>query len=71
MKIEERYMDSSYLAENPDWDRQDAPWKAAAVHGILLENKINSGSICEVGCGSGDILINLTNYFNIFIIKRS
>ncbi|MFT4803070.1 MAG: SAM-dependent methyltransferase [Psychroserpens sp.] len=63
MKIEERYINSSYLDQNPDWDRQDAPWKAEIVQGVLSENKINPTTICEVGCGSGDILINLKKYY--------
>lgn len=63
MKIENRYSDNSYLAENPEWDRQDAPWKAATVQRILVDNKITPTSLCEVGCGSGDIIINLSKYY--------
>jgi len=58
-EIETRYIDGSYLAENKDWDRRDAPWKAAHVHSILLDNKINPISMCDVGCGSGDVLMHL------------
>lgn len=56
MKIEQRYLDATYLAENPDWDRSDAPWKASQVLSMLKENNLVPNSICEVGCGSGDIL---------------
>jgi len=59
MKTESRYIEGSYLAENPDWDRHDAPWKASKVNAILCDNQINPASICEVGCGSGDILVHL------------
>jgi len=60
--VEKRYIDGSYLAENPTWDREDAPWKAAIVKHILSDNQIKPSSICEVGCGSGDILIHLAKY---------
>ncbi len=59
MKIENRYIDGSYLNSNPDWDRKDASWKAGQVFKILEDHKINPLSICEVGCGSGDILRSL------------
>lgn len=58
-KTESRYFDSSYLDENPDWDRQDAPWKASQVLSMLSENQLKPKSICEIGCGSGDILVHL------------
>jgi cyclopropane fatty-acyl-phospholipid synthase-like methyltransferase len=60
--LEKRYIDGSYLAENPNWDREDAPWKAAIVLHILFDNQIKPASICEVGCGSGDILIHLAKH---------
>jgi SAM-dependent methyltransferase len=57
--MESRYFDSSYLAENPDWDRQDAPWKANQVLSILSEHQLQPLTVCEIGCGSGDILAHL------------
>lgn len=57
--VESRYYDGTYLAENPDWDREDAPWKAAQVVSILTDNKIDPATVCEVGCGSGDVLVHL------------
>ena len=60
--LEKRYIDGSYLAENPNWDRGDAPWKAAIVQHLLSDNQIKPASICEVGCGSGDILIHLAKH---------
>jgi SAM-dependent methyltransferase len=53
------YYDGTYLAENPDWDRNDAPWKAVQVACILSDNKIEPSTMCEVGCGSGDVLLHL------------
>ena len=53
MLTESRYIDGNYLSQNPEWDRKDSPWKASKVFSILLKNKIQTNSICEVGCGSG------------------
>lgn len=64
MKIEDRYINKKYLSENPDWDRQDAPWKSEVVQSILVDNNIYPTSICEVGCGSGDILMNLASHYS-------
>jgi hypothetical protein len=63
MKIEDRYLDGSYLKKNPDWDRQDAAWKAEQVARILDDNGVPRQSLCEVGCGSGDILRSLARRF--------
>ena len=56
MKIEPRYLDGTYLLHNPSWDWEDAEWKAKQVFRILEDHRIQPTSICEVGCGSGDIL---------------
>lgn len=63
MKIEKRYLDGTYLENNPSWDREDAAWKANLVATILNDYQIHPYSICEVGCGTGDILHNLRARF--------
>jgi SAM-dependent methyltransferase len=63
MGIETRYLDGTYLADNPEWDRADAAWKAAQVRAILNANRITPRSICDIGCGSGDVLANLRDAF--------
>lgn len=59
MSIESRYYDGHYLAENPDWGSKDASWKAAQVVSILSDHEIEPGTMCEIGCGSGDVLMHL------------
>ena len=56
MKIETRYLEGTYLSHNHNWDREDATWKANLVTKILKDHHIQPNSICEVGCGAGDIL---------------
>jgi len=63
VKTDNKYLDGEYLVNNPSWDREDSPWKAAQVSNILKSNLITPNSICEVGCGSGDVLECLGNLF--------
>jgi SAM-dependent methyltransferase len=61
--IEDRYVDGSYLASNPAWDSADAAWKAQRIIEILDAAQLIPGSICDVGCGSGDVLARLRQRF--------
>jgi len=61
--IEQRYQDGSYLTHNPDWDRSDSLWKATLVWTILRESTLSPTTICEVGCGAGEILMHLSTMF--------
>jgi SAM-dependent methyltransferase len=53
------YSDGRYLKNNPTWHEEDSPWKAAQIAKILLKNDIHPTSICEIGCGAGEILRSL------------
>lgn len=64
MKIENRYLDGTYLNNNENWDREDAIWKANLVKRLLKDKSVEVNSICEVGCGSGDILRCLQKEFS-------
>jgi len=61
--VEKRYRDGTYLTNNPDWDRQDCLWKAKLVKNVLEEFKIEPKSVCEVGCGTGDVLVHLKQFY--------
>lgn len=63
MKVESRYLNGEYLQKNANWDREDAEWKASRVAQILDSHQIKASSICEVGCGSGDVLRHLRARF--------
>ncbi len=55
----ERYFDGAYLAHNPTWHAEHSPTKARWIDEILRRNKLEPSTIAEVGCGSGEILVEL------------
>jgi SAM-dependent methyltransferase len=54
------YSDGTYFRNNPDWHVDDSAWKARHVAGILERNAVRPASICEIGCGAGEVLRNLS-----------
>ena len=50
------YKNGTYLTNNPTWHKEDADWKTKHVLNIITRNNIIPNTICEVGCGTGDIL---------------
>lgn len=57
------YRDGQYLESNPTWHEADAPWKARQIQGILTDNDAKFSTVCEVGCGTGEILVQLSGMF--------
>ena len=55
------YTDSTYLQNNPTWHEEDAPFKAGKIMELLRRNHPNAETICEIGCGSGEILVQLAH----------
>lgn len=53
------YTSGEYLAKHPTWHAEDSSWKARNICKIIRRNKLSSKNICEVGCGAGDVLLNL------------
>jgi hypothetical protein len=58
--LSDRYTDGAYLADNPTWGVEDSAWKAKKIYALLEKNRLNPSSICEVGCGAGEILSQLS-----------
>ena len=50
---------SGYLKANPTWHVEDSPWKATQVLEMIKRNNIKPASLAEIGCGAGEILIQL------------
>ena len=55
----DRYFDGAYLAHNPTWHAEHSPTKARWIDDILRRNRLEPRTIAEVGCGSGEILVEL------------
>jgi hypothetical protein len=53
------YVQGEYLENNPTWHVQDSPWKAKHILKMIERNQLRPRSICEVGCGVGEILNQL------------
>lgn len=61
--MKEMYETDLYVEKNPTWHEEDAPWKARHIARMISKNKVRCNSICEVGCGTGEILLNLERAF--------
>jgi cyclopropane fatty-acyl-phospholipid synthase-like methyltransferase len=57
------YEGNAYSEQNPTWHEEDSPWKANHIQRIIKDNAVPHRSICEVGCGVGNILLNLESHF--------
>jgi len=55
------YVSGEYLKNNPTWDVEDSPWKAKQILKLMKRSNIVPKTICEVGCGAGEILVQLQN----------
>ncbi|MFZ5472156.1 MAG: class I SAM-dependent methyltransferase [Myxococcota bacterium] len=54
-----RYEEGEYLRKVPDWHAADAPWKAGKVFQLLEKHQLAPQTVCDVGCGAGEILAQL------------
>ncbi|RPI38860.1 MAG: methyltransferase domain-containing protein [Methanoregulaceae archaeon] len=57
--MSDMYVDGEYSRQNPTWDVEDAPWKADHIIRMMEKHHLKPGSVCEVGCGCGEILRQL------------
>jgi hypothetical protein len=53
------YVDGEYMRNNPTWHVEDSAWKAEQVMRMIDRHRLNPRSVCEVGCGAGEILAQL------------
>lgn len=53
------YTSGEYLRKNRSWGSEDSAWKATQILRTLERNMYEPGSVCEIGCGAGEILNQL------------
>ncbi len=58
------YETDQYEKSNPGWHEEDASWKSKQVARMIKKNGLQLASICEIGCGTGDILLSLEEEFS-------
>jgi Methyltransferase domain len=68
MNTETIYGDGTYLSKNPTWHEEDSPWKARQIGRMLRKNSIDPSTVCEIGCGAGEILNCLANDYGANVL---
>lgn len=53
------YETGQYLEKNPDWHVDESAWKARQVLRMIERNDLRPKTICDVGCGVGEVLKQL------------
>ncbi len=62
--MDNMYNNGTYLQNNPTWHVEDSPWKATNIMKMIIKNNITPKLVCEIGCGAGEILIQLSKRMN-------
>ena len=55
------YQDGTYLSNNPGWHANDSDWKAGHIANMLKRHQLSPATVCEIGCGSGEVLVQLAS----------
>jgi SAM-dependent methyltransferase len=53
------YQDGTYAEKNPTWDEEDSSWKSRHILRVIETHGLSPKTVCEVGCGAGEILNQL------------
>lgn len=54
--VSDFYEKGGYHEQHPLWHTEDASWKAGNIFRMVVQNKLAPASVCEIGCGAGEIL---------------
>lgn len=50
------YRDGAYFQKHPLWHTEHSAWKAAQVVRMIRRARLEPRTLCEVGCGAGEVL---------------
>lgn len=64
MIFENFYTSDDYLKQNPDWHAGVSPMKVAQILRMLTRTGITPQTIGDIGCGVGEILVQLQTQMN-------
>lgn len=53
------HVNGDYLRKNPTWHVEHSPWKAQNLWRLLHRHNLHPGTVCDVGCGVGEVLRQL------------
>jgi cyclopropane fatty-acyl-phospholipid synthase-like methyltransferase len=59
MQFVDIYKDGKYLEKNPTWHVEESPFKAKYILNLLKKNNLAPKTVCEAGCGAGEVLKQL------------
>ncbi len=68
MTSEAAYRDGTYLADNPTWHEEDSAWKATQIQRLLQANAVDPATVCEIGCGAGEVLTRLASFYDSDVV---
>ena len=54
--LEERYRNNKHIENVPDWHIEESSWKVRHIMQILEHHQITPKTVCELGCGFGEVL---------------
>jgi len=64
MSYADIYRNGEYLSKNPDWHVEESPWKAQQILRMLRRNNLWPKTICDAGCGAGEVLKQLHDHLD-------
>jgi len=57
--VDSIYLNGAYVEKNPSYHVEDSLWKAHQIIKMINRHKLQFLSVCEIGCGAGEVLRQL------------